>query len=372
MTPKHTLLYSQKQDAERAQSRPPGATVMGPVPNGSRSQVRASSGPYPASSIILPLDGDPLPSRAEAGKSLRLPRSQDFTQNQYLGTYPKNFQFSRIEFRWDFIPGRNQISVRLTLGLRKLAQAFRSLQTARTREDGCLPRLCQTPPAGPDRVLMTLRRSRGVVSCVALGLPGHPPKGGAPRYPPREVLREWSRPVPGSYMGAVSRLRGGVPHICVSVCLCVCAYRLLLFRVQVSIDHALQCFSVLFVLVVSVRRQASAETSGVPDQDDASWSVAGGGKMSEEGDQGGGRAFATAGECGWIVSSISSSCSSSDACKVIERPKADRNGKETCPYRLQHASSAFHVSSILFCFQLDNQCLYHYPPPRARAVYRLF
>jgi len=201
MTPKHTLIYPQKQDAEHAQSRPPGATVGGPVPNGSRSQVRASSGPCPASSITLPLEWDPLPSRTEAGKSLRLPRSQDFTQYQYLGTYPKIFHFSRIEFRWDFIPGRNQISVRLTLGLRTLAQASRSLQTARIRKDGCLPRLCQTPPGGPDRVLITLRRSRGVVSCVALGLPGHPPKGGAPRYPPRGVLREWSRPVPGSCRG---------------------------------------------------------------------------------------------------------------------------------------------------------------------------
>ena len=47
------------------------------------------------------------------------------------------------------------------------------------------------------------RRSRGVASCVALGLPGHPPKGAVPRYPARGVLRDWSRPVPGSCRGVV-------------------------------------------------------------------------------------------------------------------------------------------------------------------------
>ena len=56
------------------------------------------------------------------------------------------------------------------------------------------------------------RPSRGVVSCVALGLSGHPPKGVVPRYPPRGVLRDWSRPVPGSCRGVVSPLTGGFPH----------------------------------------------------------------------------------------------------------------------------------------------------------------
>jgi len=54
--------------------------------------------------------------------------------------------------------------------------------------------------------------TRGVVSCVALGLPRHPPKGAVPRYPPRGVLRDWSRPVPGSCRGVVSPLTGGFPH----------------------------------------------------------------------------------------------------------------------------------------------------------------
>ena len=56
------------------------------------------------------------------------------------------------------------------------------------------------------------RPSRGAVSCVALGLPGHPPKGVVPRYPPRGVLRDCSRPVPGSCRGVVSPLSGGFPH----------------------------------------------------------------------------------------------------------------------------------------------------------------
>ena len=107
-----------------------------------------------------------------------------FTQNQYLGTYPKIFQFSRIEFRWDFIPGRDHISVRLTLGLRKLPQASRSPQRARIQKDVCLPSVCQTPPRGPDRVFPASRPSREIVSCVALGLPGHPPKRVVLRYPP--------------------------------------------------------------------------------------------------------------------------------------------------------------------------------------------
>ena len=135
------------------------------------------------------------------------------TQNQYLGTYSKIFQVSWIDFRWDFIPGRHHISVRLTLGLRKLPQASRSPQRARIREDVCLPCVCQTPPGWPDRVFPASRPSRGVVSCVALGFHGQPPKGAVPRYPPREVLRDWSRPVPGSFRGVVSPLTGGFPLI---------------------------------------------------------------------------------------------------------------------------------------------------------------
>ena len=73
-------------------------------------------------------------------------------------------------------------------------------------------RVSEPPPRGPDRVFHALRPSGGVVSCVALGLPGHPPKGVVSRYPPRGVLRDRSRPVPGSCRGVVSPLSGGFPH----------------------------------------------------------------------------------------------------------------------------------------------------------------
>ena len=56
------------------------------------------------------------------------------------------------------------------------------------------------------------RPSRGVDSFVALGLPGHSPKGAVPRYPPRGVLPDWSRPVRGSCQGVVSPLTGGFLH----------------------------------------------------------------------------------------------------------------------------------------------------------------
>ena len=60
------------------------------------------------------------------------------------------------------------------------------------------------------------RPSRGVVSCVALGLAGHPPKGVVPRYPPRGVLRDWARPVPGSCRGVLSPLTGGfAQQVCI-------------------------------------------------------------------------------------------------------------------------------------------------------------
>jgi len=93
MTPKNTLTYPQKQDARRAQSRPPGATLGGPVPNGPRSQARASSGPCPASLTALPLEGDTRPSPAEAGRSPRLPRFQDLRKTNASGLIPRCFNF---------------------------------------------------------------------------------------------------------------------------------------------------------------------------------------------------------------------------------------------------------------------------------------
>jgi len=198
MTPNHTVIHPQKQEAGRGQSRRSDATMRGPVPNGPRSQARAPGGPCPASWTTLTLEEDPRPSHGGRRKDTKTAEISRLTQDQYLRTDPKNFQFFRIGCRWDCIPGRDQISVRPTLGLRKLPQASRSLQRARTREHACVPRMRQTPPRGPDRVLITPRPPRGVASCVALELPGHPPKGGVTRYPPRGVLHGCSRRVPGS------------------------------------------------------------------------------------------------------------------------------------------------------------------------------
>jgi len=98
MTPKHTLIYPQKQEAGRAQSRPPGATMGGPAPNGPRSQARASSCPCPASLTALPPEGDPRPSRAEAGNSLRLSRFQDLLKTNTSGLIPRCFNFPGSNF----------------------------------------------------------------------------------------------------------------------------------------------------------------------------------------------------------------------------------------------------------------------------------
>jgi len=123
MTPKYTLLYPQKQEARRAQSRPPGATMGGPVPNGPRSQARASSGPCPASTTTLPLEEDPRPSWAEAGKSPRLPRSQDLPKISTSGLLAKLFNF----------PGKTSggilslVEIRSLSGLRSDCGSFHDL-----------------------------------------------------------------------------------------------------------------------------------------------------------------------------------------------------------------------------------------------------
>ena len=168
------------------------------MPNGPWAQARASSGPFPAPPTIFSLEQHSHSSRVGRRRVTKTSQTSGLSQDQYVRTYPKKFQFSRIEFRWDFIPGRAQISVPLTRGLRKLAQASQSLQRDRIWEDACLPRLCQTPSGGPDPVLIPLRPSRGAVDRVALGLLGHPPKEGVPRHTFRGVLRECSRPVHGS------------------------------------------------------------------------------------------------------------------------------------------------------------------------------
>jgi len=91
MTPKQALIYPQKQDAGRAQSRPPGATMAGPVPSGPRSQARASSGPCPASSTTLPLEEDPRPSRGGSRKVTKTSQISGFTQFSTSGLIPRLF-----------------------------------------------------------------------------------------------------------------------------------------------------------------------------------------------------------------------------------------------------------------------------------------
>ena len=85
MSPKNTLVHPQRQDTGRAQSQAPGATMGGPVPNGPRSQARDSCGPCPASSVTLPLEEDPRPSRADAGRSLGLPRFRGLPRTHASG-----------------------------------------------------------------------------------------------------------------------------------------------------------------------------------------------------------------------------------------------------------------------------------------------
>jgi len=93
MTPKHPAIYPQKQAAARAQSRRSDATMGGPVPNGPRSQATAPSGPCPAFWTTLLLEEDPRPSRAEAGKTPRLPTSQDFPKVSTSGLRPRFSNF---------------------------------------------------------------------------------------------------------------------------------------------------------------------------------------------------------------------------------------------------------------------------------------
>jgi len=147
MTQNHTLIYPQKQDAGRAQSRPPGATLGGPVPNGPRSQARASSGPCPASLTALPLEEDPRPSRAEAEKSLRLPRSQDLPKTNTSGLIQRFFNF----------PGQNAggilslVEIISRSGLRSDCGSFHKLPGP-PRGPGlgktCVSLVCVRPPQG--------------------------------------------------------------------------------------------------------------------------------------------------------------------------------------------------------------------------------
>ena len=212
MTPKHTLIYPQKEDARRAQFRPPGATRWGPVPNGPRSQARASCGPCPASLVALPLGGDPRPSRAEAGKSLRLPRFPDLPKTNTSGLIPRFLNF----------PGQNSggslslVEIISRSGLRSDCGSFHKLSgPPRGPAFGktCVSLVCVRPPQG------------GPIGCS----PPHAPLEGSFHVRPWGSLDTRPRglshatPLAGCYLtghdpsqahagGVVSPLTGGFPH----------------------------------------------------------------------------------------------------------------------------------------------------------------
>jgi len=179
MTPKETLIIPQKQDAGRAQSRPQGATMGGPVPNGPRSQDRASSGPSPAFATALPLEEDPRPSRAEAGKSLRLPRSRDLPKIRTSGLIPRFFEFPG----WHSGGISYLVEIRSRSGLRSDGGGFHKL-----------PGPSRGPGFGKTRV--SLGRGRP--------LQGRPIGCSSPRAPLEGSFRVWPS-------GALdTRRRGGV------------------------------------------------------------------------------------------------------------------------------------------------------------------
>jgi len=180
MTLKHTLIYPQKQDAGRAQSRPPRATKGGPVPNGPRSQARAFSGPCPASLTALPLEGDPRPSRAEAGNSLRLPRFQDLPKTNTSGLIPRFFNF----------PGWN------SGGILSLVEV---ISRSRLRSDcGSFLKL-PGPSRGPG-----FRKT--CVSLVCIRSPQGGPIGCSPPHAPLErSFHEWT-------WGSLDARRRGLSH----------------------------------------------------------------------------------------------------------------------------------------------------------------
>jgi len=205
-------MYPQKQEVRRAQSRPPDATIGGPLPSGPLSQARAPGGPCPASSSTFPLEEDARPYRGGSRKVSKTSQISEVAQDQYLGTYPKIFQSSGREFRSHFVCGRDQILVRLKLGLRKHPQASRSLLGARIRESACPHRLCQAPPGGPDRVLLTprpLQRTRFVCGPRA---PWPLAQGGCHTLPPEERVSWLLATRPRLMPGTVSPLTGGLPH----------------------------------------------------------------------------------------------------------------------------------------------------------------
>jgi len=201
MAPKQTLIYPQKQDAGRAQSRPPGATMGGPVPNGPQSHGRAFSGPCPACSTTLPLEEEPRLSRAEAGTPLRLPRFQDLSKTNTSGHIPRFFKF----------PGYNAGRILSLVGIISRSSFLSDFGSCHklpgpSRGPGfgkiCVSLGCVRPlQRGPIRCSSSRAMLKGSFRVWPSGSLDTCPRGAVPRNPPRGVLRDWSRPVPGSCRG---------------------------------------------------------------------------------------------------------------------------------------------------------------------------
>ena len=146
----HTLTYPQKQDAGRAQSRPPGAITGGLVLNGPWSQARDSRGPCSASSTTLQLEGDPGPSRAEAEKSPRLPRSQDLFltfKKWRLQREGRQSRRQRVEMKSDWLFDKPPSNYWLRVAASNLASQSPCL--AGVTQSHCNPLQVGPPGQGP-------------------------------------------------------------------------------------------------------------------------------------------------------------------------------------------------------------------------------
>jgi len=182
-----------------------------PVPNVPRSQARASSGPCPASLTALPLEGDTRPSRAEAGRSLRLPRFQDLPKTNTSELIPRCFNFlgSSSGGILALVEIISRSGIRSDCGsIHKLPGTPRGPGFGKT----CVSLVCVRPPqGGPIGCSPLTPLYRGRFMCGA-GAPWTTAQGGCSTLPPRGVLRDWSGPGPGSCREVVSPQTGGFLH----------------------------------------------------------------------------------------------------------------------------------------------------------------
>ena len=134
---------------------------------------------------------------AEAGKSPRLPGSQKLPKISTSGLIPRFFN----------LPGENFGHILSVVAIRSWSGLSSDCGSIHKHPDPSwgpgfgnphVPIGCVRPLQGGRTGYSSPRApSRGLVSCLALGLPGHLPKGGVTRYPPSSVFRGCSRPVRG-------------------------------------------------------------------------------------------------------------------------------------------------------------------------------